>query len=86
MTDKKKYPSELKYDDGRVVHYNPLVKIKCIYCKQMATLVEFSDESMGVLHEQPSCVEFNAMDVLSYVQENRKYYQKEVEDGKYRPN
>ena len=72
------------------VRYLPLVTIKCIYCGLEATVVEFVDEfegsSMGTLHAIPECSSFVAMDPITYLSEHRKKFEKDIAEGKVKPN
>lgn len=80
------YPEELTMEDGSVIRHRPLVAIKCIYCGNTATITKFESGDMGVLHVEPRCSEFVAMDPITYIQENRKKLQQDAADGKYKPN
>lgn len=80
------YPEKIKMEDGSVLQYRALVAFKCIYCGLLATVVEFDNGGIGVLHEQPYCSEFMAMDPDIFVKKNREKFEKDIVEGKVAPN
>ena len=77
---------KLTMEDGTELSYRPLVTIKCMFCGKQASMVEFEDGSMGVVHDVPYCAEFTVMDPLTFIQENRKRMEKDIAEGKFDPN
>ena len=68
----------LEMPDGSILEYEPMVTIRCIYCKKYVTMAKFNDGSVGVLHDSPECIEFTTMDPLDFVRKNREWIENDI--------
>lgn len=80
----QKADNTLELPDGTVLSYTPLVTFKCAFCGGIANMVEFDDASVGGTHTAPECAEFVAMDLVTFMRENRRIFEREIEEGKGR--
>jgi hypothetical protein len=78
----------IKMEDGTIWKYKPIVTIKCMFCGLEVNLVKFisGTEGAGVIHVEPRCATFMAMDPEVFFNENLRLMRKDVDEGKTKPN
>lgn len=76
----------LEKENGETIKYKPLVSMICAFCNGKATAIQFEDGGYGMTHTVPYCSEFTVMEPDVFLRENRKIFQKDIDEKKFEPN
>lgn len=64
-----------------------ILEFVCPWCRLKCGVIRGTvDDFLGVFHPMPMCTEYDVMDPLVFITEVRKHYEKEIEEGRGKPN